>query len=149
MYEQNNVVYANFWTRVGAIMMDAIVLIAVLAIIIPTIVLPLVNSIEGDIGSGAVMGLLFMYFFGIPIFGVLYRSIFESSKLQGTPGKAIVGIKVVNTNFERISFLKALYRNIVKIFSSLIFYVGFLVALGNPRGLTWHDSATGTFVVNK
>lgn len=51
-------------------------------------------------------------FFSIRIFVfILYCSLLEASKLQGTLGKKIFGIKVVDDQKHRISFAKSLIRN--------------------------------------
>jgi len=150
---QEKVQYASFGTRFGAVILDGIILAVALAIIIPVIVIPVSGALKSSngeaFGAGAITGVILMYLFGIPLSGVLYRAFFEASSLQGTPGKALIKIKVVNSGFERISFSQALIRNIVKIFSSAVFYIGYLVALRDEKCLTWHDMAARTFVVMK
>jgi uncharacterized RDD family membrane protein YckC len=44
----------------------------------------------------------------------LYFAWPESSGLQGSLGKHVVGIKIVNLNYERISFFRAFVRTLIK-----------------------------------
>ncbi|MCG8697474.1 MAG: RDD family protein [Bacteroidales bacterium] len=48
------------------------------------------------------------------ILKILYKSILESSKLMATLGKWFFGIQVTDKQGDRISFLQALVRNILK-----------------------------------
>lgn len=144
--------YASFGLRVAVLVVDLLIIAVSYIFLFTQILIPLLKNYgttNGELDGKIAVGLVITYFFGIPILGILYRALFECSKLQGTPGKAIVGIKVVNNNFKRISLLKALLRNLVKIVSSTVFYIGYLVAIGNEKCVTWHDSAADTFVIRK
>lgn len=83
-------IYAGFFRRLAASLIDGLILI------IPTALL------GGSLGSSyAGFG------FGFVIV-VLYRPIFESSVLCGTPGKALMGIVVVSENEgTQLTFKKA------------------------------------------
>lgn len=83
------------------------------------------------------------------IIWILYCIIMESSKYQGTFGKHIMGIKVIDKNGTRLSFSKSIARNISKIVSYLILALGFLWILFDKKKQGWHDKLTKTFVVNK
>ncbi|MCL6268086.1 RDD family protein [Flagellimonas myxillae] len=151
-YNSKNIQYASFTTRIGAMILDFLIAFFIAIILVTLVLVPIAQNYTGlneELDKSIVVTLLLVYFFGVPILGILYRSLFECSKLQGTPGKAILGVLVVDDEFRRISLGKALIRNFVKIFSSLIFYVGYLVAAGNEKCVTWHDSAAGTFVIKK
>lgn len=95
----------------------------------------------------------FMHYF-IPIqiiFCTLYYAIPESSRMQGSIGKYVMKIKIVNLRGERISFLRAFARNLVKILSGIIhLLVGILIYITIPfdkkkRGI--HDMICKTLVV--
>ncbi|OAZ03756.1 RDD family protein [Flavobacterium succinicans] len=83
------------------------------------------------------------------IIWILYCIIMESSKYQGTFGKHIMGIKVIDENGTRLSFSKSTARNISKIVSYLILALGFLWILFDKKKQGWHDKLSKTFVVNK
>ncbi|EKT2069019.1 RDD family protein [Flavobacterium psychrophilum] len=145
---KKNYEFANFGIRLGALLIDFVLLIVIMSYIIPKVIRLLKNNIT-DLSFEYFLGLIFAYLIGVPILGLIYRSVFESSKFQGTPGKIITGIKVVDHNFERLKFKQALARNFMKIFSALVFYIGYLIALGNQKCLTWHDKFAKTYVIRE
>lgn len=150
LYESSPVEYANFGLRLAAILIDG-VFIVVLFFTIVAIAIPILAnwpSPGGKLSEVAIIGGLLLYFFGIPTCGILYRSFFESSKYQGTPGKIILNIQVVDEDMQRISFLRSVGRNVSKIFSSFLM-IGYLIALGDRKCRTLHDQMANTFVIMK
>jgi uncharacterized RDD family membrane protein YckC len=83
------------------------------------------------------------------IIWMLYCIVMESSKFQGTYGKIIMNIKVVDHNGNRLSFTKSLIRNLSKIISYLCLGFGFFWILFDKKNQGWHDKISATFVVNK
>ncbi len=61
----------------------------------------------------------------------------------------IVGIKVVDKNGNKLSFLRAFARNVGKTISALILYIGFLLILFSDYRQGLHDLMAKTFVVRK
>ncbi|MNP51361.1 RDD family protein [compost metagenome] len=94
------------------------------------------------------LGYIFYYLTSIAI-GWLYYAIFESSKLQGTPGKKALGIIVVNSRFDRVTFGHASGRYWSKILSFLTLYVGFIMAGFTKNKQALHDMIASTYVVDK
>jgi uncharacterized RDD family membrane protein YckC len=80
-------------------------------------------------------------------FGWLYGAGLECSEAQATIGKRWAGIKVIDANGERLSFLRATARYAAKYLSALPFFLGFIMALFSSRGLALHDRLTDTRVV--
>ncbi len=80
---------------------------------------------------------------------MVYCIVFEASKMQGTFGKSIMGIKVVDVGGGRISLVKSMGRNLSKILSYFIFVLGFIWILFDKKHQGWHDKLNGTFVVSK
>jgi uncharacterized RDD family membrane protein YckC len=78
-----------------------------------------------------------------------YHATFESSRLQGSIGKIVCKLKVVNAAGERIPFGTALGRNFGKILSSLVCGMGFLIVLWNDNRQAWHDQLAKTFIIRK
>lgn len=65
-----------------------------------------------------------------------------------TPGKKIFKLKVVNSDYQKVSFTKALIReSIGKIASALIFSLGFFWAIIDKNKQAWHDKIAKTYVV--
>lgn len=65
-----------------------------------------------------------------------------------TPGKRLIGIRVISDDDgETPGLRQSLMRSVCSLASTLLMALGFLWALFHPRGLTWHDIAAGTIVV--
>ncbi len=69
--------------------------------------------------------------------------------MQGSIGKRICGLIVVDYHGRRISFAKALGRNFGKILSSMICFVGYLNALWDDKSQAWHDQLAKAYVMKK
>jgi uncharacterized RDD family membrane protein YckC len=82
------------------------------------------------------------------VVNILYRAIMESSVRQATLGKLLVGLKLTDLSNQRVSFGRALGRNIVALFSSAFLGVGYLMAIFTERKQTLHDKVAGTVVVD-
>ena len=80
---------------------------------------------------------------------VLYYTIMETSKFQATVGKLAVGLKVTDGNGEKLDFTKALVRNLCKIISSMILFIGYIMAGFTEKKQGLHDIIAGTLVVKK
>jgi len=66
----------------------------------------------------------------------------------GTPGKIILRLKVLTIEGGKVSFGRALLREMVgKWISSLAFDIGYLWALWDSKHQTWHDKIANTVVV--
>lgn len=82
------------------------------------------------------------------VISVLYYGLLTASKMQGTLGKKILGLKVVNEQGERVSVGQGIGRYFAYILSGIIFYIGFIIfAFGEKKGL--HDIICKTRVVYK
>lgn len=79
-----------------------------------------------------------------------YFLFFEWIWLGQTPGKRVLGIRVIQERGTRVSFFHSAVRNIVRIADSLpAFYVlGFAVMMGHPKQRRLGDWAAGTLVVH-
>lgn len=141
--------YAGFWKRFGAYIIDCIIL---------TVVYYLVLFVFGlvGLGIGAASGNDWIMGVGILIAVIvltplywLYFALFESSKFQATPGKLALGIIVVGPNQQRISFLRATGRFFSKILSGMIFYIGFIMAGFTSKKQALHDMICETYTLNK
>jgi uncharacterized RDD family membrane protein YckC len=64
-----------------------------------------------------------------------------------TPGKILLGVRIVGRNGQRISFLQAIIRYLGYLLSVLALFVGFGWILVDNRRQGWHDKLARTFVV--
>lgn len=76
-----------------------------------------------------------------------YCLVMEPSPTQGTLGKRLVGIKVVDQHGRRLSFSRALARTTTKLTSYGALGLGFLWIAFTKSRQGWHDQAAKTFVV--
>lgn len=79
---------------------------------------------------------------------ICYEGYLTSSSRQGTLGKMAMKIKVVDEQGMRLSRGTAFLRAGMKIISSMVCCIGFLVALFNKEEQSLHDLIAKTYVVN-
>ena len=80
---------------------------------------------------------------------LIYCAIMESSNKQGTFGKYIMGIKVVDENGDRLTLQRSIKRSSSKILSYVVMLLGFIWILFDKKRQGWHDKLNKTFVVTK
>lgn len=138
--------YAGFWKRFLAFIIDSFILYVPLTILLVIFILFAAINPDNPLMS------IYINLFGNLLFvlaTVLYWAIFEASSLQATPGKLALGIKVTDENGQRISFLRALGRNFGKIVSNVTLYIGYVMAGFTVRRQALHDKMAETFVIDK
>ena len=153
--------YAGFWKRVGAYILDAIILY------FPQLIIQKlfgVDAAQEQVKQAAVnaagdlhlimaaqehfYAAMWPAFLLSIVMGWLYFAICESSAWQATLGKMALGIRVTDLDGKRISFPRALGRYPAKFLSSLIFAIGFLMVAWTQRKQGLHDMIVGTLVLN-
>jgi len=154
--------YAGFWLRLGALIIDGIIIgIVQFIIIFPMLTLMGVASfsalqnIDGDNMSNeeamailpALIGSVAVIWMASLVVQWLYYALMESSAKQATLGKMAVGIRVTDMNGNRISFMRASGRYFGKILSALIMCVGYLMAAFTEKKQALHDLMSGCLVV--
>ena len=78
-----------------------------------------------------------------------YYAGFESSKYQASLGKIIIGIYVTDIEGKRLSFGQATIRHFSKYVSTLILFVGYLMAGVTPKKQALHDMMAKTLVLSR
>lgn len=116
--------YSSLWRRFGAWLIDIFIL-------------GTISFIAGQIIP--IAGGIIVWFF--------YAPILECSQIRATLGKHLMGIQVADLMGRRISFRAALTRNVMKIVSTAILFVGYVFALFSSRKQTLHDLLADTVVV--
>jgi uncharacterized RDD family membrane protein YckC len=64
-----------------------------------------------------------------------------------TPGKALLGLRVVTVEGKRLSYLRASMRLAGYLLSGVMFYLGFLWIIVDDQRQAWHDKLAGTYVI--
>jgi len=147
------VIYAGFWRRVAAYLVDTMlvgvvsqVLGGAIGFIGGMMMAASPNQDELSVGQILVMLLSFVVSLGL---GIFYYAWFHSSQNAATPGKLLVGIKVVRPNGERISFLRGIGRSFASYLSGFFFCIGYIMAAFTDRKQALHDMLCDTWVVDK
>ncbi|WP_231514913.1 RDD family protein [Oceanobacillus salinisoli] len=133
-YANINSTYAAFGQRVGASIIDFLILFAFM-FIFSLLFLMYTSDLAAQ-------------FWGL-IIGLGYKAGMESSKYQGTLGKLAMGIKVTDDHGQRISFARAMGRYFASYISAFILGIGYLLALFTAKKQTIHDMIAGTVVHKK
>jgi len=109
-----------------------------IALILDSVILGVMGLIAGHLIP--VLGSLLVWFF--------YAPVLESSALQATIGKQLMGIQVTDLSGNRISFQASLIRNVMKLVSSALMCLGYVVAFFSGRKQALHDIVAETVVVD-
>jgi uncharacterized RDD family membrane protein YckC len=121
---------ADFWYRLGAFLLDAVILA------IPLNILLL-----------AVPGFAARQVIAIAA-GIAYSVFFIGSGSGQTVGMRILGIRAIDAvTGGRVDYGKAFVRYLVSLVSGLACLLGYFWMLWDPERQTWHDKVAGTFVV--
>ena len=80
---------------------------------------------------------------------MLYTATMNSSRLRGTLGQWVLGIAVTDLAARRISFRRALVREVASVSSSLTLGTGNLAIGLTPRRQALHDLVTRTQVIRR
>ncbi len=138
------VMYAGFWLRFVAYIIDGIIL---------AIFYSIVGGFHGAPQPGYYghhmhgfsndSGISSLY---IPI-AWLYFSLMESSVWQATLGKRLMNIKVTDLNGMRIGFGRATGRYFAKFISAIIICIGFIMVAFTQKKQGLHDMIAKTLVV--
>lgn len=153
MQPPGHLVYAGFWLRFVALIVDEVIIGAVVFTI--SFVLGVAISMLMAMGQNSpavqsvAMG-LYGVIYAISFVGRwLYFSLQESSRYQATLGKRATRIYVTDRQGNRIGFGRATGRYFGKIISFLIFCIGFMMAGWTARKQALHDMMADTLVVRK
>jgi len=139
------VVYAGFWKRYAANFLDSfVVAIGTFPI---SMIFNVVGAASGD--QGMMMGMSLLAMLCNLIIGICYYAGFHASRGGATLGKMAVGIKVVRSDGERITFLRGIGRYFGLILSSLLLFIGLIMAAFTERKQALHDMLCDTLVVDK
>ncbi len=75
--------------------------------------------------------------------------VFFNGKYGATPGKMLIGAKIVNTDGSPISYTKAFARFFAEMLSALIFLIGYIMAAFDGQKRALHDRICSTLVIKK
>ena len=143
--------FAGFWLRFVAWFLDMLVLFAiscVLGCFAAPLLIPL-GGFDPEAPPGAGTGLELLMNAISFVVGLIYYAAFETSSLQATPGKYVLRLQVTDINGGRVSFGRALARNLLKLLSGLILLIGYIMAAFTARKQALHDIICDCLVVRR
>ena len=139
---------AGFWRRFAAAFIDGLIV----AIPIGAISAALGADSFFEESEGA-REVIFTQYYGITLLVRLviegaYTTFFEGSPSGQTPGKRLLGIRVMDFSVGgSIGYGRALVRYLGKFVSGIVFGLGFLWMLWDKEKQTWHDKFANSVVV--
>jgi uncharacterized RDD family membrane protein YckC len=134
-------VYAGFWIRFAATLLDWVVLF-VAGVVIQLLFIPMTRGGRMD---RALMALGFEYLIGLAI-GATYEGVFVS-RMGATPGKLALDLKVVRPDGGPLSLGRAVGRYFAKIVSGIILMIGYIMAGFDSQKRALHDLLCDTRVI--
>jgi uncharacterized RDD family membrane protein YckC len=121
-------VYAGFWKRFAALIIDAVILSAGTGMLTAM-----------SFGGGAIV-----VFFGPWI----YEALMLSSEWRATVGKRALSIVVTRSDGSRLSFGRATGRHFARYISTLLLFFGYFMAAFTAKRQALHDMIADTVVVD-
>jgi uncharacterized RDD family membrane protein YckC len=141
--------YAGWGRRVGAYLLDVLILIGVVLVIGLVVGIIVGASSDGETGaiSGAVVGYVLSF-----VFPFIYFTFFHGDPRGQTPGKRAVGIRVVREETgASIGYGRALGRYAITVlFAWLLFLpllLDYLWPLWDDKNQALHDKVVGSVVI--
>jgi len=149
VYSDAPVVQAGFLRRFAALIVDGFLLSLGLIGSMLLLAIPF-GLFAGGSDSEA---MLIMFQLGYYVLYIIVAAVYyagqESSAAQATLGKRLVGIKVVDLQGRRLSFMHALGRWVAAAASYMTLYIGFLLAAFTQKKQALHDMIASTYVVDR
>jgi len=158
-----HLIYAGFWIRVAAHLIDNIIVTAAFVLVWVIIIgavagvgifARLANFRSDSSGAAvALIGTIVLLYFSL-IFGRfiaiwLYHAFLESGPTQATWGKRAMGLKVTSFTGQRISFGHASGRYFSTFITNMTMGIGYLMVAFTDRKQALHDMIAGTLVIKE
>lgn len=113
-----------------------------IAIIIDGVLLNIIGGVIGAVIGDQILGIGLSF-----IIGVLYNWYFWTRNNGQTPGKMLLGIRVVKAGGGSIGDLEAVIRYIGYYINTFLAFIGWLWAIIDDENQGFHDKIAGTKVV--
>lgn len=144
---------AGFWARLGALILDYILLWIIPAIVlgvgVATSNLTTYRTSYGTTYStGSLSPLVWIGYVLAFVLPIVYFIYFEGSASGQTLGKRAVGIRVIDARTGGpIGYGRSFIRLIGRWISGIVCYLGYLWMLWDDEKQTWHDKMATAYVV--
>jgi uncharacterized RDD family membrane protein YckC len=141
--------FAGFWLRAVACFIDTILIAAIFVLgasFFPSTFDKLVPTTPPSMTAMPQPAPLVIVL--LASLGCLYYTLFEASFWQATPGKRILRLYVTDLNGQRLTFQRALIRNLARQISG-IFFIGYMLAGFTEKKQALHDIIAGCLVFRR
>ncbi len=146
--------FAGFWRRSTAFLIDLFSVAVICSVIILVFSPYRWFSFEGFWGIGDVFDEPFWRAFPYLIFGNLLSLLVNIAYFVGfwlwrgqTPGKMLLGIKLIRMDASNVTLSVALLRYLGYIVSAAVLFIGFIWIAFDSRKQGFHDKIADTYVV--
>ncbi|MBS0214824.1 MAG: RDD family protein [Proteobacteria bacterium] len=148
VHQGGHVVYAGFWKRFAAYIIDCF------AIGIPVGILigfaGAIFGVQSSFSRGLAGGNPGFTFLSYLLTGLVFAWFHSNASMMATPGKLAIGIKVTRSDGETISFLRGFARYWAYLILGIItLCIGLVIAGFTERKQALHDMVCDTIVVDK
>ncbi len=138
--------YANHFQRIAAFLIDLFICSLICVLLLASQVSEVENPVKFQEfllqNQSSVQTLMYGIFF-------LYFILFESSKLQGSIGKLILGIKVCDLEGKRLHHTKVAVRTLSKVLALVAVFVLIFLMFFNEKNQGLHDIWAKSLVVKR
>jgi len=146
--ENTSVKYAGFWIRAIAYIIDSIILMIIMLglmfVLGAGIDLESLVAADGALNSGSGMAIAIMYILPIILVIGLW------TKFQATPGKMILGLKIVDAKTGGgLGLVQCIIRYLAYFVSFIPLMLGFIWIGLDKRKQGFHDKISSTVVIFK
>ncbi|KAA8735504.1 RDD family protein [Acinetobacter qingfengensis] len=130
--------YAGFWIRMGASIIDAIIIMLV--------TIPIGLLLNEDYFTSTEFNWVDAFFQLLSAAFIVYCWV----KFAGTPGKRLLKLKVLDAQTgHHLTLGQSILRYLGYIPATLIFCLGLLWVIWDPKKQGWHDKIANTVVVKE
>ena len=138
--------YAGFWIRTGAKMIDLVIFFIVeMALIL--LLSPFTAFRHWS--PGVVPNLAFLMIYPVLLAFHISYSVFFNGKYGATPGKMALGLKIITSGGQPLTYGKAFARVLAEMLSGIICYIGYIMVAFNDEKKSLHDQICDTRVIRK
>ena len=134
------ILYGGFWRRFAAFSIDTIILN------IFTAILSLTGNLFIPLNDSFICAVVIPYYALAVLLNAAYFIYFHGTTGQ-TPGKQLLGLRVVQAGGEPMTPGIAFLRWVGYLISKIPFFLGFLWAAFDRKKQGWHDKIAGTVVI--
>lgn len=142
----SNLVYAGFWRRLVAKIIDVIIV----QLPFQVLILFLQDVVGLNNPDTEFTPLLIVFFFAawlVPLAANFTYNAYFLSTSGATLGKKVVRIRVIRPDGETLTFARGIGRTAAEIISGIICYIGYIMCVFDERKRTLHDHMADTIVV--